>query len=429
MKKFLFAFMALTAAFFALAACIPPPSFARETDRPRVVSEAAVVIDADTGQVLYNKDMDKRMNPASITKVLTGLIAVENCRLSETFSVSHRAVFSIDRSSSNIALQEGETITVEQALYAMSIESANDAAAALAEYMQNRLGKDISRLMNERAAKAGAKNSNFVNPHGLYDENHYTTAHDMALITARRGKSEVFNKIFSAGTYTMPPTNKQSESRVFHSQNWFFNGAFDYPGVVMGKIGWTEESGHTMTTMASVDGVNLVRVVMNSRKRKDKWDDTETLFDWAFENYKKTELAGSFVALMAPEEIPVDRDGRFYVKKEDITLPDVSVLLPKNLDRFRVKASFSPGGTSRDGSRTELAVTLYTGSGDDATVLATLTANARVTERAGYYRRTAGRGRTKARRSFGADMAITLIFSLMTFVCAMVLDITFGKRD
>ena len=147
-----------------------------------LTSETAVVIDGKSGQIIYEKNAHQKMYPASTTKILTGLLAVEQGNMSDNITYSHDAVYGIERGSSHASISVGEVLTLEQSMYALSIESANDAAAGIGEYLEQKTGKSLSTLMNERAMEAGAMNSNFVNPHGLPDRNHYTTAYDLAMI-------------------------------------------------------------------------------------------------------------------------------------------------------------------------------------------------------------------------------------------------------
>ena len=146
---------------------------------PQLQSETAVLMDAEIGQILYQKEMNKKMYPASITKIVTGMLALKNAQLTETITMSYDAVFSIDRDSSHIALDVNEQITLEQALYALTIESANDAANGIAELVGGSVEEFVD-MMNQTAKDAGAINTNFSNAHGLFDENHYTTSYDMA---------------------------------------------------------------------------------------------------------------------------------------------------------------------------------------------------------------------------------------------------------
>ena len=138
---------------------------------PQLQSETAVLMDAETGQILYQKEMNKKMYPASITKIVTGMLALKNAQLTETITMSYDAVFSIDRDSSHIALDVNEQITLEQALYALTIESANDAANGIAELVGGSMEEFVD-MMNQTAKDAGAINTNFSNAHGLFDENH-----------------------------------------------------------------------------------------------------------------------------------------------------------------------------------------------------------------------------------------------------------------
>ena len=152
--------------------------------------------------------MHTQMYPASITKILTVLLGIENGRLQDKVTMSREAVFSITRGSSHIALTDGEEITLEQALYAAMLPSANDASNGIAEHISGSI-EDFAVLMNKRAREAGAINSNFVNPHGLHDEEHVSTAYDMAMITRAALRNDTFRQIFGTVRYTIPPTNKQ----------------------------------------------------------------------------------------------------------------------------------------------------------------------------------------------------------------------------
>lgn len=397
---------------------------ARAAAAPTVINESAVLIDADSGRVLYQKNMHQKMYPASTTKILTGLLAVEKGNLSDTLTFSHDAVFSIERGSSHASISEGEQMSLEQALYAMSVESANDAAKGVGEYLAAKEGKSFSRMMNERAAQAGAMNSNFVNAHGLHDDNHYTTAYDLAMIAKDCIKYEEFNKIFSTETFSIPPTNKQPETRTFHSANWFLNGAFEYDTIVMSKTGWTGEASHTMVTCAKRGDVTLICVVMKSTAKKDKWNDSAALFDWGFENFKKVDISGEYVALCAPQTINCDDSGRLFIQKEDIVCPGTSVLLSNGDSPESIKADFSAPVLSSDLKTAKMTVELYTGRGDGKNVLATVSATAPVSER-----KTVSALHTAPKASGTAgDVVMLLLFGVLSFVAAMICDILIARR-
>lgn len=394
------------------------------TGAPNITSESAILIDADSGQILYEKNMHKKMYPASTTKILTGLIAVENGNMGDIITFSHDAVYSIERGSSHASISEGEQLTLEQAMYALAIESANDAANGIGEYLAELAGRSsFAQLMNERALRAGAINSNFVNPHGLHDENHYTTAYDLAMIARQCVQYELFNTIFSAETFSIPPTNKQSETRTFHSANWFLNGAYSYDDIVMSKIGWTEEAQHTMVTCAERDGVKLICVVMKSTNKKEKWNDSAALFDWGFENFKKIDLSGEYIALCAPETINCDENGKLFIEKENIICDATSVLLTLGDDVSSINASFSSPVLSSDLKTAEITVQLYTGSEDDKNLLSTVKATASVSERKGVVAQA--RQPTSNKLS---DILTVILFGVMTFIAAMICDILISGR-
>jgi D-alanyl-D-alanine carboxypeptidase len=394
--------------------------FAYGAAAPDVISETAVIIDADSGQVLYDKDKDKKMYPASTTKILTGLLAVENGDMGDVLTATANTLAGVG-SSSHIALSPGEQMTVENAMYAMSVESANDAANLVGEYVSAKLGKDLSQLMTDRAKELGAVNSNFVNASGLHDDNHYTTAYDLALIAKECVKHDDFNKIFSAEVYTIPRTNKH-EVREIHSSNWFLNKVFPYDGIIMSKIGWTDEATHTMVTCCKRGDLKLICVVMKSTNRAAKWDDTKALFDWAFSTFKRVNLSGMHIALAADEETTVDKTGRLYVKKKDIVCPDASVFMTAGDDEKKLKYSFTNPVLSADLSTVTMDVEIYTGRKNNKNVLATLKATAKVSER------SARVVQQRARVSLAKDLALVTIFSTLTFTAAMISDILINKR-
>ncbi len=252
---------------------------------PSLISESAVLMDADTGQVLYNKDMHAKRYPASITKIATVICGIENGDLSDKIVMTDEAVFSVSRDSSHIALDVGEEITLEQACYAALLMSANDACNGIAEACGGTIS-DFVVMMNETARAAGAINTNFANANGLRDSNHYTTPYDMASICRYALKNENFRKIFGTYKYTMPPNNKQEESRYFVNQHSMISDpAFSYEGVIGGKAGWTTDAQYTLVTAAERDGKTLIAVVMKSPRNNDKYTDTKALFDYGFENF------------------------------------------------------------------------------------------------------------------------------------------------
>lgn len=396
---------------------------------PDIISETAVLIDGVTGQVLYEKSAHRRMYPASTTKILTGLLAVELGDMNDTLTYSHEAVYGIERGSSHASISVGENLTLEQSMYALSIESANDAAAGIGEYLSAKTGKGLSQLMNERAKAAGALNSNFVNAHGLHDKEHYTTAYDLAMIAKECIKYDTFNQIFTAKTYSIPPTNKQPQTRTFNAANWFNNGVFIYDGnfakedMLMSKTGWTGEARHTMVTAINHDGMVLIAVVMHSTVDDNKYADTEKLFNWALENFKKVDISGEYIALCADERINCDTEGKLFISKEDIVCEGTQVLLSVNDEVNNIKAEFSTPVTDSEMKTATMTATLYTGGGDGRTVMATVNARGIISERSVFASTV-----PVAEVNMASDIAMCVIFGFLTFVAVMICDILIGKR-
>lgn len=271
----------LTLLFCLMAAVLP----AWGLSQPELMldSESAIVMCAETGQVLYAKNPDEVLYPASITKILTGMVALRNASMDDVITFSEEAYKSVPRDSAHIALAPGETLTMGDALYALALVSANDAAAGIAETVGGTIAH-FAELMNEQAQKCGAVNSRFANPHGLPDENHYTTARDMALITKAAIATPGFLEIFSTPEYTMAPTNKKEEMPLT-SKNRFTDGLLDCPGLLFSKTGWTVAAQGTLVTAARREGVTLIAVVMKSAKLEQKYSDTQALLDYAYGSF------------------------------------------------------------------------------------------------------------------------------------------------
>lgn len=295
---------------------------------PVVESETAVLMNADTGQILFQKDMDKRMYPASITKIMTGMLALEYGQLSERITISEDSLASVDSDSSNIALFSGEQITLEQALYALSVASANDAANVIAESIGGTID-DFIGMMNAAAQEAGAMNTQFTNPDGMPGEDHYTTAHDMALITAQALRVPDFTRIFSEKRYEIPPTNMQPETRIFNTSNRFLNGDMPYEGLLISKTGWTHDAQHTLVTAAQRNGTTLVAVVMKSSDSTVKWSDTVAMLDFGFEQFDSVTIPEKDILHAVPADLTLPGEGALEIDRESISTQDVSVLLPK----------------------------------------------------------------------------------------------------
>lgn len=253
-------------------------------DKPQVYSKAAIVMEASTGAILYSKNIHETYYPASITKILTSLIAIEQSSLSEIVTFSKEAIFNVDLDSSRIGIDVGEQLTMEQSLYGILLASANEVSYGIAEHVAGDVDS-FAKLMNEKAAQLGATDSHFVNPHGLPDPNHYTSAYDMALISREAINNDTFRKISSTSTYTIPPTNIQKEARPLTNHHKFIKGTIPFEGALGGKTGYTSEANYTLVTYAERNGMTLISVIMNCDSIEHEYEDTAKILNFGFDNF------------------------------------------------------------------------------------------------------------------------------------------------
>lgn len=256
---------------------------------PDIESGNCILMDADTGIVLYEKNSDEKCYPASVTKLMTALLVVENCNLNDTLTVSANAVSSVKYGDANAALKKGEEFTVEQALNIMLIKSANDMAYALGEHVGGSIA-NFANMMNKRAAELGCTDTHFSNASGLTDVNHYTTAHDMALICrAVINSPAIMNAISYTKSYSVPPTNLTSETRYYRLSHSMVTGKYLYEYCLGGKTGYTDAAGNTLATFAGKDGLRLICIVFNSTDDQ-RYIDTTALFEYAFNNFHRMNI-------------------------------------------------------------------------------------------------------------------------------------------
>jgi D-alanyl-D-alanine carboxypeptidase (penicillin-binding protein 5/6) len=253
---------------------------------PSVYAHGAIIMEASSGLVLYNKNIKDKMYPASITKVMTSLIAIEHCSLSEIVTFSHDAIFGVEPGSTILGGTDvGEQLTMQQCLYAILLESANEVSNAVAEHVAGSIPA-FADMMNEKAKSLGCVNTHFVNPHGLHNNDHYTCAYDMALITKEAMKNETFCKIFKTRTYQIPPTNKQSETRYLRNHHKFIlKEKYLYDGCIGGKTGYTTNAGNTLVTVIKRSNMELICVILKDDGIAHQYGDTQKLLDFGFDNF------------------------------------------------------------------------------------------------------------------------------------------------
>ena len=311
---------------------------------PDITAESAVVMDAASGAVLYGKEADSKQYPASITKVMTALLAVENCSMDDIVTFSSEAVNGIEPGSSSAGINVGAELTVEDTLYALMLVSANEAGAALAEHIS---GSDeaFADLMNQRAAELGCTGTHFTNPHGLPDEDHYTTAHDMALILRAAMQYDEFRKIAETDTYTLEKSDTLTDTLELwnHSKIIRENSDYYYEYAEGSKPGYTMAARNTLVTYAKKGNVELICTILKDYGADQSYYDTTDLFEWGFEQVKGIEPLSSFnlkTALEADSSIPADKITN--IDRLNCTYPaDYYLLVPADFDESTVKTSFT----------------------------------------------------------------------------------------
>ena len=334
-------FAVLCAALLCLLAAFAPAASAAAP--ALTTTEAYCIIDADTGLVLAQQNMDEELHPASITKVMTLGLACEKAQGKwdgVKLTVSHEDVYSLaGTDSSHIALQEGEQVPLTDALYATMMASANDGANLLAEYFGGGTIADGVAEMNAKVEELGLKHTHFANPHGISDDDHYTSCYDMAQILRWALTQPGFETLFTRNEmYTMASTNVQPVTRYFHQQDKMRVGSSRYyiPSILGSKIGYTNIARYSYVCLAEQNGVRLICVTMQSQLKTDKYNDVRTLLDYAFSTYtgytdipaqgvtQELEVVGGGAAMGT---VTVSDPGIRLLLADGLTAEDVSVTL------------------------------------------------------------------------------------------------------
>lgn len=252
---------------------------------PEIGAEAAILMEANTGAILYAKNIDERLYPASTTKILTCTLAIENSELTDTVTFSREAVNSVPWDGSKIGMDAGNELTMEQCLEAILIGSANEVANAVAEHVGGSMDGFVE-MMNKRVDELGLKNTHFVNANGLYDDQHYTSAYDLAIIARDFFSYEILAKIARTPTVDFTPTDKQPDEFTVYSKNMLLNGKkYEYEYLVGSKTGYTDKARQTLVSCARKDGMELICVILKEES-PNQFTDTVSLFEYGFNNFK-----------------------------------------------------------------------------------------------------------------------------------------------
>ena len=322
---------------------------------PDIYAECGVLLNAETGEIIYDKNCHKQMYPASITKILTTLCCLELSNPEDMVTYYHYDMYTLEVGDAHIGRQEGEQLSMLDSLYAVMLASANECAYAVAEYIgrgteeySNKIqelknsGIEITGelesttaiavfadIMNERAKQAGATDSHFINPNGLFNEDHYTTCYDMAMITKDAIANDQFLEIESNLTWQIPATAMQPETQYIanrHKMLYPDNSNY-YEGVFGGKTGYVFQSGNTLVTFAKQGDVTLIAVVMNSNA-SNVYNDTKLLFDYGFKNFSLSKIDTSFMDMSKDSQTPSITGSNFGLFSIDT---NKSVILPNNV--------------------------------------------------------------------------------------------------
>ena len=265
-------------------------------NEPEVTAPAALLYERTSNTILFEQNARGRMYPASTTKVLTALLCLENCELDEEVTVSSSALSAVPQGSSIAGLRRDEIMTVYDMLVCLLVASGNDAANAIAEHVAGSIEAFVE-MMNRRAEELGCTGTNFINPHGFHDDNHYSTAYDLLLMTNAAMEYETFMEICGSKQKTVGPTNESSKERVFNNTNYMLSStdtnAYLYEYCTGIKTGHTTPAGRCLIASAEKDGLQLVSVVLGAEVRYTdsgirqirSYMDTEDLFDWGFANF------------------------------------------------------------------------------------------------------------------------------------------------
>ena len=299
---------------------------------PEIGAQTAVLMEANTGVILYAQGMHEHMYPASTTKMMTALLAAENSDMSENVEFSYDAVFSLEDGSSNIGIDPGESMSMEECLYGLMVASANEVANAVAEHVGGDRETFVS-MMNDRASELGMEDTHFANANGLFDEEHYTSAYDLALLAREFFNNEYLAKIGNTASYHFKATATQPDDFYVKNKHKLISGEMQYTGIKGGKTGYTEAAGETLVTCAEQNGMVLICVVLNEESPA-QFTDTMTLFDYGFSNFEVLNVADNEDRYSIENEyaFPTSVD-ILGSSKQILELDDnCTVIKPKNID-------------------------------------------------------------------------------------------------
>lgn len=298
---------------------------------PEVSAQSAILIEANTGAILYAKNIDERLYPASTTKILTCTLAMENCDLDEMVTFSREAVNSVPWDGSKIGMDAGQALTMDQALDAILIGSANEVANAVAEHVGGSMDGFVD-MMNARVKELGLTNTHFVNANGLYDDNHYTTAYDLAIIARDFFSYELLCKKARTPSVDFVPTDTQPDEFTINSKNMLLEGKkYEYEYLVGSKTGYTDKARQTLVSCAKKDGMELICVILMDESPR-QFQDTVTLFDYGFNNFSIVNIGNNELSFSMDNPGFFDTGTDIFGESKQILMlnEDAFVILPND---------------------------------------------------------------------------------------------------
>ncbi|MBQ8947280.1 MAG: D-alanyl-D-alanine carboxypeptidase [Lachnospiraceae bacterium] len=299
---------------------------------PEIGAEAAILMDSATGTILYAKNIDEELFPASTTKLMTCLIAMERGDLNDIVEFSYEAVHSVPSDGSTIGMDAGEALDLEEALYGIMVGSANEVANAVAEHIAGSIDAFVE-LMNDRAAELGCEHTHFVNTNGYHDDDHYTSARDLALIAREFFSNEMLSRIANTPRYHFEPTATQPDDFYLKNKHALINGEIEYEGICGGKTGFTGDARQTLVTCCEQKGMKLICVVL-MEETPDQFLDTETLFNYGYSNFSSINVADNETRF-TPHESSFFKMGTdiFGNSRPFLSLdPDSRIVVPNNVE-------------------------------------------------------------------------------------------------
>ena len=294
---------------------------------PKVMAETAIVMDMDTEEILYAKGIDEKRAPASTTKILTAMLAIEKVPFETQITFTDEVNY-IEAGSTHIGIKPGETLTMKDCAYAILLASANEVSSGVAEYIGTTVPAFVD-MMNQRAKELGCTNTHFVNANGLYDENHYTTARDLAIIAKAAFQNETFREVVKTPYYIVPKTNITDEERWLNNHHkMILQGSEYYEGCLGGKTGYTEKAGNTLVTYAERNGRKLVCALLADVNVVAQYTDTKALLDYGFDSFQRLDTTA--VSLSPAKS---DKLGKQLEEKGLLStaLETTSISVPKEL--------------------------------------------------------------------------------------------------